>query len=95
MGFALIKAAKAISAQRLHDPHVNIGIVVLHEYLALKLDEISDPIDIVIEQFLAEPRWQIRLSIVQKRSDIILQRAFATALIVQENWIALAQHHIA
>ncbi len=82
MSFALIEAAKAISAQRLHDADVNVGIVVLHEHFALKLDEIGKPVEIVIEQLLAQLGRQIGLGIVQKRSDIVLQRSFAAALVI-------------
>ena len=95
MRFALIKAAKAIGAQCLHDADVNVGIVVLHEYLTLKLDETGKLVDVVIEQLLAQFRRQIGLSIVQKRSDIVLQRASAAALIIQEKWVAVAQHDVA
>jgi len=84
MSFALIKPAKAIGAERLHDAYVNVGIVVLHERFALQLDEAGKPIDVMVEQLLAQFRRQIGLGIIQKRSDVILQRAFAAALIIQE-----------
>src|SRR5712692_7223576 len=95
MSFAFVKPAKAISAQGLRDANVNVGIVVLHEHFALKLDEISQPGDVTIKQFLAQFRRQIGLGIVQKRSDIVLQRAFAAALIIQEKWLAVSQHDVA
>ncbi len=95
MGFALVKAAKAIRAQRLHDADVNVGIVVLHERAALKLNESGQPLEIMIEQLLAQLRRQIGLGVVQERSDVVLQRALAAALIVQEKRLAVAQHDVA
>ena len=85
MRFALVEAAKAVSAQRLHDADVNVGIVVLHEHFALKLDETGKRVEIMIEQLLAQLRRQIGLAIVQKRGDVILQRASAAALVIHEN----------
>src|SRR5438132_946941 len=84
MSFALIKAAKAVSPQRLHDADVNVGIVVLHELFALKLDETGKHVEIMFEQLLAQLRRQIRFGVVQKRSDIVLQRTLAASLIIQE-----------
>src|SRR2546428_348404 len=70
MSFALIKAAKAVSPQRLHDADVNVGIVVLHELFALKLDETGKHVEIMFEQLLAQLRRQIRFGVVQKRGNI-------------------------
>src|SRR5215471_7196056 len=53
MRLALIKAAKAVGAQGLHDTHVNVGVVVLHEGLAIELNEFADGIAVMIEQLLA------------------------------------------
>ena len=49
----------------------------------------------MIEQLLAQVRRQVGLGVVQKRSDIVLQRAFAAALIVEEKRLAVAQHDVA
>src|ERR1700687_1360595 len=92
MLFALVKAAKAISAQRLHDADVNIGVVKLHEHGAVKIEETGKAVEIMIEQLLAQIRGQVGLGIVQKRSDIVLQRAFAASLIVEEEWLVFVQH---
>src|SRR5713226_2049188 len=84
MSFAFIKSAKTIGAERLHDAYVNVCIVVLHERFALQFDETGKRFDVMVEQLLAQFRRQIGLGIVQKRSDVILQRAFAAALIIHE-----------
>ena len=36
MRFALIEAAKSIGAQSLHDPDINVSVVVLHERVAIE-----------------------------------------------------------
>src|SRR5208337_2886997 len=95
MRFALIKAPKAISAQCLHHAHINKGIEVLHEHFALKRDETGKLVEIVIEQLLAQFWRQIGLSVVQQRRDVILQRAFAAALVIQKKRIPVTPHDVA
>ena len=68
---------------------------MLHERFAIKLDETGKRVEIMIEQLLAQFRRQIGLGVVQKRSDVVLQRAFAAALVIQKKWIAVAQHDVA
>src|SRR6266852_1022562 len=99
MLFALVEAAKAVSAQRLHDADINVGVVMLHERGAIKMKEAGQAVEIIIEQLLAQIGRQIGLGVVQKRSNIVLQRAFPAALIVQEEWLVFvqgsAQHDVA
>src|SRR5882762_7943745 len=99
MLFPLVEAAKSIGAQGLHDSDVNVGIVMLHEGGAIELEEAGEAVEIMIEQLLAQIGRQVGLGIVQKRSNIVLQRAFAAALIVQEKWLVFvqnfAQHDVA
>src|SRR5260221_10719604 len=92
MLFALVKTAKSIGAESLHDTDVNVGIVKLHEHGAIEIEETSQAIEIVIEQLLAQLGGQIGLGIIQKRSNIILQHAFAAALVGQEKGRAFAQN---
>ena len=94
MSLALVKSAKAVSAQRLHDSNVDIGVVVPHEGFAVKLNETAKLFEIMFEQLLAQFRRQVGLGIVQKRSDVVLQRPFAAALIIHKIGIAVAQHHV-
>ncbi len=68
---------------------------MLHEHFAIEPNETSKRVKVVIEQLLTQVRRQIGLGIIQERSDIILQRAFAAALIVHEEWNAGAQHDVA
>ena len=50
---------------------------------------------IMIEQLLAQCGRQVGLGVVEKRSDVVLQRAFAAALIIEEKRLAVAQHDVA
>ena len=50
---------------------------------------------IMIEQLLPQFRRQIGLRVVEKRRDVVLQCAFASALIVQEVRLPVAQHDVA
>ncbi len=95
VGFAFVKTAKAVGAQGLHDANVNVGIKVLKESSAVELDEAGKPVEIMIKELLAEFGGQVGLGIVQKRSDVVLQGAFAAALIVDKKGIAVLQHDVA
>ena len=52
-------------------------------------------VEIVIEQLLAQVGRQIGLGVVQKRGDVVLQRAFAAALVIEKEGLAVAQHDVA
>src|SRR5260370_15858399 len=95
MRFALVKAAKPVSAQRLHNAHINVRVVVPQERLAVKLYVMTKRVEIVIEQILAHFRWQISLGIKQQRRNVILQRAFARALVINEKRLAVTQQNVA
>src|SRR2546428_9690735 len=95
MCLALIKAAKPVRPQSLHDSDKDVGVVVLHEGFAIERNESCKRVEIVIEQLLAQLRRQIGLGVIQERSDVVLQRALAAALIVEKKWLAVAQHDVA
>src|SRR6267154_3838719 len=89
MSFALIEAAKSVSPQGLQDAHVNVSIVMSHERFAVELHKTSKRLQIMIKQVLTHFRRQVGLGVKQKRSDIVLQGPFATALIVHKKWLAV------
>src|SRR5579859_7999528 len=95
MRLAFIKTAKTVRAERLHDAYVNKRIIMMQELVAANLDEIRQPLQIVVEQVLAQRRRQIGLGVIKQGSDVILQRSLAAALVVEKERLALAQHHIA
>ena len=95
VNFAFVESAEAVGAQRLHDADVNVGVVVMHEGFALEIEEAAQRIEIVVEQLLAQFRRQVGLGVVEKRGDVVLQRAFASALVVDEIGLAVAQHDVA
>src|SRR6266705_2284579 len=95
MRSALVKAAKTIGAERLQDANVDVGVVVAMEGFAIESDETREPVKIMIEKLLAEIRRQVGLGIVQERGDVILQSAFAAAVIFHEKGIAIAQQDVA
>ena len=55
----------------------------------------ASAVEIVIEQLPAQLRRQIGLGVVKKRSNVVLQRAFAAALVIQKKGPAIAQHDVA
>src|SRR5207302_3923558 len=95
MSSAFIKAAKTVGAQRLHDANVNVSVVVAQESLAIERDEPGEGVEIVIEKLLAKVGREIGFGVIQKRCDVVLQSAFAAALIVDEKRIAGAQENVA
>src|SRR5690348_7790200 len=95
MWLTLIEPTKAVCSQSLHETHINVGVEVLHEHVALDCDETGKLIQIMIEQVLANLWRQIGLSVVQKGSGIVLQRAFAASLIVHKKRLTIAKHDVA
>ena len=68
---------------------------MLHEGVALEVDEAGEAVEIVVEQLLAQRGRQIGLAVVEQRGDVVLQRAFAAALVVEKPRLAVAQHDVA
>src|SRR5262249_22304827 len=95
MDFTLVESTEAVGAQRLHDADVDVGVVVLHEDFALDVKKAGQRIEVVVEQLLPQIRGKIRLGVVQERGDIVLQSAFASALVIDKIRLAVAQHDIA
>ena len=92
---AFIESAKAIRAQRLHDARVHKRIVMMHEGVALKADHAAQRVSVMIQQLLSQCRRQVRLGVIEQGSNVIVQSAFASALIVEEKGLAIEQHHVA
>ena len=63
MRLALIETTEAIGAKGLHDTDIDIGVVVTQEGLALYRNERGECVQIMIEQLLAQLRWEIGLCI--------------------------------
>ncbi len=92
---ALIKAAKTVCAERLEDADVDVGVVVLQKSVAIDFGEFGDGIKIVIEKLLAKFGRKIGFGIEEERGQIVLERAFAAALIVEEIRLSIAKHDVA
>src|SRR5258708_39761981 len=94
MRLALVKAAKAVRAQGLHDAHVNVSVVVPQERFALELYVMTKRFEIMIEQILTHFRRQIGFGVEQKRSDAILQRPLAPTWIIHKKWLTVVQQDV-
>ena len=68
---------------------------MLHEGFAIKRDEIGKRTEIMIEQLQAQRGWEVGLGVEQNRGDVILQCAFASALVIDEERRAVPQHDVA
>ena len=95
MGFAFVEAAKTVSAESLHDAHVDEGIEMLEKGGAIEVDEAGERVEIMIEELLAEFGRKIGFGVVEERGDVVLQSAFAATLIVDKKRLAIAEHDIA
>src|SRR5208283_4130512 len=95
MSFALVKAAKTVSAQGLQEADVDVGVVEVQERIAVQIEKRGQPVEIRIQELLTEFRRQVGFGIEQQRSDVVLQCAFAATLVVNEEWLPIAQHHVA
>src|SRR5215471_3014432 len=67
---------------------------MLHERIALDIDKARQDFKVVIKQVLAKLRREIRLRIVQQRSDVVVQCALASTLVVEEKRIPILQHDV-
>src|SRR3954471_165878 len=94
MRLALVESAKAVSSHGLHQADVDEGIIVLQEGCALQRDGFGQRVEIMIQQLLAQRGREISLGIVEQRSYVVLQSALASALIVDEIRLAVAQHDV-
>ena len=95
MGFAFVEAAEAVSAEGLHDADVNVGVVMTDESFAVDGDKFFERAKIVVEKLLAEVGWKIGFGVVEERGDVVLEGAFAAALVVDEIRLAVAEHDVA
>lgn len=95
MGLAFVEAAKTVGAESLQDANVNESVVVTEKGFAIERDETGEAIEIVIEELLAKFRREIGFGVVEERANVILQGAFAAALIVDEERIAVAKEDVA
>jgi hypothetical protein len=95
MSATLVKAAKAVGSEGLHDTDVNVGVVVAQEGVSVELNETGKPVEIMIEELLAEVGREIGFGIVQERGDVVLESAVTAALIIHEKGIAVAQQDVA
>jgi len=94
MGLPLVETSEAIGSERLHDADVHESVVVIHEGFTVDGDEIAEAVKIVVQQFLAKLGRQIGLAVVEQRRDVVLQRALATTLVVEEKRLAVAEHYV-
>src|SRR5437763_6651992 len=94
MRFAFVKSTKSVGTQGLQDAHVNVSIVVAHKRVSIHFHVLPKRLEVVVEQLLPQLRWQIGLGIEQKRSNVILQRAFASALVIHKKGAPVAQQNV-
>src|SRR5262249_1410905 len=95
MDLALVESAKAVSSQRLHDADIDKRVVVLHERRRLELEVAAKSSEIMIEQLPPQFGRQVRLGVEQQGSDVIMQRALAPSLVVEEKRLPITQHDVA
>src|SRR5260370_31993756 len=94
MCIAYLKAAKSVGGQGLDNAHVNVSVVVAHECFAFKRYVMTQRVEIMIEQVLAQLRRQVGLGVEQKRSNVVLQSTFAASLVIHKKRLAVAQQNI-
>jgi len=92
---AFVETAETVGAERLENSGVNVGVVVLEKSFAIDLGVFGDAIEIVIEKLLAELGRKIGFRVEEQRGQIVLQRALAATLIVEEIRLAVAEHDVA
>src|SRR5437762_8897238 len=95
MRTTFVESAETIGAERLKNSGVDVSIVVLEKSVAIDLGVFGDAIEIVIEKLLTEFGREIGLGVEEKRGQVVLECAFAAALIVEKIGFAVAKHDVA
>src|SRR5260370_9034058 len=93
--FSLVKAAKTVGGEGVHDAQINVRVVMVEKFVALHSCVTVQRVEIVLKKMLAQLGRQISLGVEEHGRKVILQSAFAYALVIHEIWISPAQHHIA
>jgi hypothetical protein len=55
----------------------------------------SERVEIVVEELLAKRGREVGFAVVEERGDVVLERAFAAALVVEKVRLAVANHDVA
>jgi len=63
MRFAFVEAAKTVSAERLENADVDVGIVKVEEGIAVHIEKLAKATDVMFEEILTERRRQIGLGV--------------------------------
>src|SRR2546430_6516674 len=95
MGAAFVEPAEPVSAERLENSGVDVSIVMLEKSVAIDVGVFGDAIEIVIEKLLAEFGREVGLCVEEERGQVVLECAFAAALIVEKIRFAAAKHDVA
>jgi hypothetical protein len=95
MGLAFVEAAETVGAESLHDADVDVGVVMADEGFAVHGDKFFERAKIVVEKLLAKVGRKIGFGVVEERGDVVLQGAFAAALVVDKIGLAIAEHDVA
>ena len=93
--FAFIEASETVSAKGLHDADIDVSVVIVEEGFAIDRNEFFERAKIVVEKLLAKFGRKIGFGVVEERSDVVLQSAFAAALVIDEIRLAVAKHDVA
>src|SRR2546430_17403522 len=95
MGAAFVKTAETVGTERLKNSGVDVSVVVHEKSVAIDLGVFGDAIEIVIEKLLAEFGRDIGLCVEEKRGQVLLECAFAAALVIEKIRFAVAKHDVA
>src|SRR2546429_6373846 len=95
MRTTFVESAETIGAERLENSGVDVSVVVLEKSVAIDLGVFGDAIEIVIEKLLAEFGREIGLCVEEKRGQVVLECAFAAALVIEKIRFAVAKHDVA
>ena len=95
VGLAFEESAEAVCTESLHDSDVDVGVIVLREGGAVDRYVGGERVEVVVEKLLAKRGRKVGFTVVEERGDVVLERAFAAALVVEEEGIAVTNHNVA
>ena len=95
VGFAFVEAAETVGAESLQDADVDVSVVKAEEGIAVDVNKFFQGTEIIVEELLAEIGREVGFGVVEERGDVVLEGAFATALVVDEIRLAVAEEDVA
>ena len=91
----MYQSPKTVCSKHLQQAQIDEIRLIKVEFDLLRIHELRKFHLIIINEFVADGLWQLRLHLIEQRHDIVIQRAFPSALKVDEIQLVIFDHDVA